>query len=313
MHQKWYIALISGALVLIAGFSGYAIGKNESSAYTSPPAAAAAEEEAEAARPQIFVENSDSDTEFHEFTAEELGIAFDGKVSYSGLSQVNIQIGDTVMPLEDALKNGEITVEALIADIRLDAEDKVCRERTASKLGLSRFIYQYRDFDAEITYDVYETPAKGNYIIRQVCFYPPGHALNVSHAYSDDDHPGEWIDRENWGISLKSDSVTPGGMVLECLQSGGQQIGTLHADYFMLFKANEPAAGDTVTIDCSTPLTMGGTCEITLDWSDTYGELSSGDYAVFLLVRDEFDESQVHPLMRDFKSTQYYVVEFAVP
>ena len=39
MHQKWYIALISGALVLIAGFSGYAIGKNESSAYTSPPAA----------------------------------------------------------------------------------------------------------------------------------------------------------------------------------------------------------------------------------------------------------------------------------
>ena len=68
-----------------------------------------------------------------------------------------------------------------------------------------------------------------------------------------------------------------------------------------------------MTIDCSTPLTMGGTCEITLDWSDTYGELSSGDYAVFLLVRDEFDESQVHPLMRDFKSTQYYVVEFAVP
>lgn len=302
------IGLILAAAMLLG--IGFAIGKSKASTQDSPPAAAA---EAEAARPQIFVENSDSDTEFHEFTAEELGIAFDGKVSYSGLSQVNIQIGDTVMPLEDALKNGEITVEVLIADIRLDAEDKVCRERTASKLGLSRFIYQYRDFDAEITYDVYETPAKGNYIIRQICFYPPGHALNVSHAYSDDDHPGEWIDREDWGISLKSDSVTPGGMVLECLQSGGQQIGTLHADYFMLFKANEPAAGDTVTIDCSTPLTMGGTCEITLDWSDTYGELSSGDYAVFLLVRDEFDESQVHPLMRDFKSTQYYVVEFAVP
>ena len=134
------IGLILAAAMLLG--IGFAIGKSKASTQDSPPAAAA---EAEAARPQIFVENSDSDTEFHEFTAEELGIAFDGKVSYSGLSQVNIQIGDTVMPLEDALKNGEITVEALIADIRLDAEDKVCRERTASKLGLSRFIYQYRD------------------------------------------------------------------------------------------------------------------------------------------------------------------------
>lgn len=313
MRQKWYIALICGALVLIAGFSGYSIGKNKSSVQASPPAATAAEEETEAARPQISVEKSDSDTEYHEFTADELGIAFDGEVSYSHLSQVNIQIGGTVMPLEDALKNGEITVEALIADIRLDAEDEVCRERTASKNGLSRFIYQYRYFDVEIIYDVYETPAKGNHTIRQVCFYPPGQAFNVSHTYSDDDHPGEWIDREDWGISLTPVSATPGGMVLECLQSGGQQIGTLHADYFMLFKANEPAAGDTVTIDCSTPLTMGGTCEITLDWSDTYGELPSGDYEVLLLVRDEFDESQVHPLMRDFKSNQYYIVEFAVP
>lgn len=297
MHKKRFLAIACGALalVLIAGFSGYAIGKRSASGH-----------------PQISAQISDNEDEYHVFTSDDLGITFNGEVTYNGLSQVSIQLGDTVIALEDALKSGRITAEELIASIRLDAETGVCKESTSSENGLSRFLYQYQDFEVEIVYDVYETPAKGARIIRELCFYPLGKSHNASSAYLDDEIPGEWIDREDWGITLEAPSVTSSGMVLKCAQSGGQQLGSLRAEYFVLSCDGSPVGGQIVPIACDAPLTMDGSCELTLNWSDAYGELPADRYTLFLFIRDEYDPSQVHPLMRNFYDVQVYKVEFDV-
>ena len=52
--------------------------------------------------------------------------------------------------------------------------------------------------------------------------------------------------------------------------------------------------------------------ELTIDWAEPYGELSSGEYEVVLWIKDIYDESQKHPLMRNFYDTQIYAVRFTV-
>lgn len=52
--------------------------------------------------------------------------------------------------------------------------------------------------------------------------------------------------------------------------------------------------------------------ELTIDWTEPYGELSSGEYELVLWIKDIYDESQKHPLMRNFYDTQIYAVRFTV-
>ena len=52
--------------------------------------------------------------------------------------------------------------------------------------------------------------------------------------------------------------------------------------------------------------------KFTLDWAEPYGQLSSGEYRIMLYVHDVYDESQKHPLMRNFYDTQIYNLDFTV-
>lgn len=52
--------------------------------------------------------------------------------------------------------------------------------------------------------------------------------------------------------------------------------------------------------------------EFTFDWSEPYGQVSSGEYELVLWIKDIYDESQKHPLMRNFYDTQIYAVRFTV-
>ena len=58
---------------------------------------------------------------------------------------------------------------------------------------------------------------------------------------------------------------------------------------------------------------MDGTCQFSVDWSDTYGDLPSGTYRLYLWVYDIYDESQLHPLMDDFEDWQMLDVELIIP
>ena len=127
--------------------------------------------------------------------------------------------------------------------------------------------------------------------------------------FLDDD--GNILDREDWGITLEVQDVTPTGMTLKFTQSGGQQLGQLQTRYYILTNIDEnkvPASGENVMEIAENDDTL-----YTLDWSDTCGALPSGTYQISIEVRDVYDESQIHPLMRKFHNTQYYGLDFEIP
>ena len=97
---------------------------------------------------------------------------------------------------------------------------------------------------------------------------------------------------------------------------GGQQIGQLEATGYCLasnglflllndgFEFSPPMDNVVLKEDDVT--------EFTLDWAEPYGQLSSGEYRIMLYVHDVYDESQKHPLMRNFYDTQIYNLDFTV-
>ena len=105
-------------------------------------------------------------------------------------------------------------------------------------------------------------------------------------------------------------------MTIRCTHSGGQQIGQLEATGYCLssnglflllndgFEFSPPMDNVVLKEDDVT--------EFTLDWTEPYGQLSSGEYRIMLYVHDVYDESQKHPLMRNFYDTQIYNLDFTV-
>ena len=51
---------------------------------------------------------------------------------------------------------------------------------------------------------------------------------------------------------------------------------------------------------------MNGSSTITIDWTNIYGELGSGEYDLTLLIRDNFNKNMVHPLIVDYHDLQMY-------
>ena len=63
----------------------------------------------------------------------------------------------------------------------------------------------------------------------------------------------------------------------------------------------------------SVMLQRDGETLLTMDWTDVYGELPSGEYLVGIHVYDKFTESQVHPLMTDYHDWQVYDFVVEIP
>ena len=61
-----------------------------------------------------------------------------------------------------------------------------------------------------------------------------------------------------------------------------------------------------------TPLSSNGTTHFSIDWTDIYGTLSPGEYVIRVIVKDIYEESQVHRLMRNFYDVQHYEISFTV-
>jgi len=72
--------------------------------------------------------------------------------------------------------------------------------------------------------------------------------------------------------------------------------------------------GDTTTSYeiPETALSANSSTEFTIDWKDIYGTLSPGEYVIRVIVKDIYDKSQVHPLMRNFYDIQHYEITFTV-
>lgn len=262
------------------------------------------------------------------FTAIPLEQSNYRSIAYLAVNDVTIEIDGTAMKLEDALLEGYISVDEMIAYARKDAGMGFCREGAASKNGLTEFTYRYGDFNLRYIYDLYETPDGKQHLITDFLIYD---SRSEPHFLPVDEQTGEPIDYEDWGLRFEISKLGPSGITIKCSQSGGQQIGALHVGAFMLSKKDPNALGleqvqplteegeivpftgnEQWNSDPDGFLTMGGTKELSFDLTQLYGQLPAGDYVLSLQIVDLYDEEEVSPLLRNYYDEQWYDMEFAI-
>lgn len=237
------------------------------------------------------------------------------EVSYVGISDVTIDIDGTTRKLADALQDGSITVDQLIADARQDAVLGFCREGVTSKNGLAEFTYYYGDYRLHYVYDVYETPDGRKHLIKDFSIYNSYRApVNFGYHYDEEGNP---LDYEDWGLTFQVSKVDSAALTVVCTQSGGQQFGTLQLNEIYLRKINPDtleweSLEDDYTRACEgTDLTMGGTTELTLEFTEAHA-LPAGDYCIVMQFLDCYNPEDVPSLMRNYYDKQWYTVEFTV-
>lgn len=249
---------------------------------------------------------------------------------YWSVKDVTVQLDGTRMPLEDALCEGLVTVDDVIASAREDAAVGRCKESSQSKNGLAVFRYHYPAFNLQSLYDIYETPDGWRHRITDFSVYGIGRDPGYSIGW--DEETGDPIDYEDWGLTFTVTQLSPSGVTLECAQSGGQQFGRLNVAGLMLSRKNpdtqdwervEPLdasigadiykAYSEITPKPEDDLAMGGTKELTYDLEAMFGRLTAGEYEISLKIVDCYDEADVPPLSRNFYDVQWYTVkEFTV-
>ena len=312
--KRIMILLTVLSLMILAACSG-----NDPAIVTTAQPSAAAEEPAPLPperRLQITATIEDG-LGFTSFSPEEIGGGLTENLSYLDLKDVCITLGDSVYPLEEALREGMITVEEIFAYARLDARNKLCGERHETENGLTHFTYCYPEFYVHLVYDVLEAPDGTDHLISDICIYQPG--SNIGFFYVDDE-TGIPLTREDWGLSFEVVDATPTGITFNCTQSGGQQIGTLEAGFYHIYtedyQESAPRLSDVINdMDAPPVFTVPNDTksQFTVDWTQLYGELPSGSYILSLYIQDVFTEDQVHPLMKDFSAKQTYDIAFIIP
>ncbi len=249
---------------------------------------------------------------------------------YWSVKDVTVQLDGTRMPLEDALREGLVTVDDVIASAREDAAVGRCKESSQSKNGLAVFRYHYPAFNLQSLYDIYETPDGWRHRITDFSVYGIGRDPGYSIGWEEE--TGDPIDYEDWGLTFTVTQLSPSGVTLECAQSGGQQFGRLNVAGLMLSRKNpdtqdwervEPLdasigadiykAYSEITPKPEDDLAMGGAKELTYDLEAMFGRLTAGEYEISLKIVDCYDEADVPPLSRNFYDVQWYTVkEFTV-
>lgn len=246
---------------------------------------------------------------------EENGTGFTNDIACMNVDNVQIIIDDTTLALEDALNGGHISAEEIFCFARMDAGNGICQETWESKNGLSNFTFLYPDYCLRLIYDIYETPDGKQHLISDMCIYSTNSSNETISYYVDptttffDQETGYLLDREDWGLAFEITDCSPTGLTLTCTQSSGQQIGQLSIQAYTLYKETgyleriDNTSGMPVL---NSNIEMNGSSTITIDWTNIYGELGSGEYDLTLLIRDNFNKNMVHPLIVDYHDLQMY-------
>ena len=303
------IGLILAAVLLLG--IGFAIGRNEVQA-TTPDTADDPDNLAHTGDDVLVLDitvTKVADNHAKIFTPDEIGNNFNQNMSYAGVKDVYISLNGANERLEDALKNGDITEEEIFFRARQDAREGHCEETYETIHGVSFYTYHYPNYDLRLTYDVFKSPDGKLYPVSRMSLYrfADVHDVTPSCVFADPE-TGRLLNEEDWGLTFELSDITSHSVTVTCTQSGGQQIGQLKIDGCSI----SPEVG-TDSPDCEVELTMDGTCQFTIDWSESCGELPSGTYLLSLWVYDIYDESQLHPLMDKFQDLQQHDIKFTIP
>lgn len=255
------------------------------------------------------------------FSGQELAGNFSNGLSIKYLKNVEITVDGVTLPLEEALEQGKISEEEINFAAREDAKNGFCEETFESLHGVTSFTYEYPDYNILLIHDVYETPDGKQHLISLMTIYAPESMDGYTkyqegpyHGYLDGN--GKIDDKEDWGLTFSVKDVSPTGLLLESEQSGGQQTGELFVigyDFDDGDRALDRLDSSTEIPGIELPVTMNGSGEYVLDWTDVYGPLSAGEYTLNLFVADRFDEETVHPLLQNFTDHEWFTISVTIP
>lgn len=244
------------------------------------------------------------------------------ELSLLNLENVTIDLDGAALTLEDALREGRVTPEQLVAWARLDASEGLCNEVAKSKNSLTEFTYRYPKFGYTLRsiYDLFQAPNGRQYLIADVTIYAA--SMEPRYSLPVDEQTGCTIDFEDWGLDFEISEVDCTGLTIACTQSGGQQLGTLEVQTQWLERKNpdtlawenveEAQTGTAWAPPANGPLTMGGTSSLFFDFAEPFGSLPAGDYRLTVEIADHYNEAEVHPLMRNYRDVQWYTIEFTI-
>ncbi len=237
-------------------------------------------------------------------------------MQYRQVKDVMISLDRETLPLEDALKQGKLTEEDILYFARQDARTGFCKTEAVSPRGVTNFYFHYPEYSIKIIHDVQETPDGGQYLISQMHVYAPKLDMKPTTHFFDPE-TNEYLDIEDWGLTFDVQQVAPTGITFTCTQSAGQQIGTLAIKYYYLTETTGPflqkAEGTEGAHFEALTLDVDGTSTFTIDWTEWYGSLPSGEYIFLLDMFDLFEPEQVPPLTVDFHTRQLYSIAISIP
>lgn len=299
-------------LMFCIGICGYQIGKKHHANENSIEASPSLSEQSSRQLSISAVRSASSSF----FPAEEMGKKFNGKLSYYGVTDVTIDINGEAIALETALKNQQVTPEELFHLARTDAANGVCTEFYTSDLGLSKFFYSYPKFELMLTYDIFEAANGEQQLINEVAVCSWNYHKKAEQGLLQSEVTSlSSIYREDWGIEFKVMSVSPSQIKLLCTQSGGQQVGELNIISYTIQKVDDADTNlNSDSIEFS-PITIPSNCksEQTIIWPTKYNTLPSGTYQLLLIIQDNYNPTQIHPLIKKYTNKQEYIIKFDIP
>lgn len=269
-------------------------------------------------RLKLILEASDEPFYTH-ISADELGAAYDNEILYHFISKVSIQIDGEYVDLVEAIRDGMVTPEEIVAYAKIDARNGQCEMQYQSEVGYAHYSYIYEEFELVTSYDIFEAPDGLAYHIESLTLGLPGYTESASFGHPTLMVDGEWQDlgRENWGIEFVPGEASSSGLTLQYTQSGGQHIGALHVFDYSLWdivendwNLRETRQDNFSHAFESILLLQDGSFEMFLDWSDRYDDLPPGEYGLIIWVRDVFNGQ--HEFMKDYTYEQMYTVVFKV-
>ncbi len=239
---------------------------------------------------------------------------FNSDISYFYLKNVTISLDGQSLPLEEAIRDGKVMLPQLRAWAQMDAAKGFCREETFTDLGLTYWIYHYPDYDVRLVYDYYETPDGNAYLMEDLDLYAPGdcHMDELGMFIKEGGSPVDLIDKEDWGLTFQVTEVTPDGITIGTTQTGGQQVGSLTGYRYVIYSDDLPELSPIGADLEGVALTMDGTGEFSIDWTEAYGQLQPGTYTIRIYFEDHFDPETIHPLIVKYHKRQGYDITFTL-
>lgn len=200
--------------------------------------------------------------------------------------------GGERLELTQAIETGAVTPEAILAQLEADARREVCQMQVvATHYGLSRFVYDYADFQVSVVDSLYLSERDGQFLYRCILFTNREQDFRNIKLLQRDDEGYFSIANLDWGLTLQADAVTPSAMQLHITQNGRETGGELLlSTFWTAFRKTEdgweevppteayqyPTVEEAIAADRAIPLDSQTTFPI--DWTAQLGTLEPGTY-----------------------------------